>query len=103
MWRQRIVDFLVYVVVRILICTVQAMRLETGAAICPDLGLAVLRCATDSPPGGGRQPGPRLSRHVAGRAVAPDPADVGASVSAGARGGPHAAQDPRTNGAITCG
>jgi KDO2-lipid IV(A) lauroyltransferase len=31
MWRQRIVDFLVYVVVRILICTVQAMRLETGA------------------------------------------------------------------------
>ena len=30
MWRQRIVDFLVYVVVRILICTVQAMRLETG-------------------------------------------------------------------------
>lgn len=30
MRRQRIVDFLVYVVVRILICVVQAMRIETG-------------------------------------------------------------------------
>jgi KDO2-lipid IV(A) lauroyltransferase len=37
MWRQRIVDFLVYVVVRILICTVQAMRLETGQRLARTL------------------------------------------------------------------
>lgn len=37
MRRQRMVDFLVYVVVRILICTVQAMRLETGRRLARTL------------------------------------------------------------------
>jgi KDO2-lipid IV(A) lauroyltransferase len=37
MRRQRIVDFLVYVVVRILICIVQAMRIETGERLARTL------------------------------------------------------------------
>jgi KDO2-lipid IV(A) lauroyltransferase len=37
MRRQRIVDFLVYVVVRILICVVQAMRMETGRRLARTL------------------------------------------------------------------
>ncbi len=36
--RQRVVDYLVYVVVRVLICVVQAMRVETGHAIARRLG-----------------------------------------------------------------
>jgi Kdo2-lipid IVA lauroyltransferase/acyltransferase len=39
---QRIIDYLVYVVVRILICTVQAMRIETGQKMAR--GLAWLFC-----------------------------------------------------------
>ena len=37
MRRQRIIDFLVYVVIRILICIVQAMRIETGRRIAGTL------------------------------------------------------------------
>ena len=33
MWRKQVVDYLVYVVVRVLICIVQAMRIETGQAM----------------------------------------------------------------------
>ncbi len=42
MWQRRILDYLVYVVVRILICIVQATRVETGASIAR--GLAWLFC-----------------------------------------------------------
>ena len=42
MRRQQIVDFLVYVVVRVLICVVQAMRIETGQQMAR--GLAWLFC-----------------------------------------------------------
>lgn len=42
MSRKRILDYLVYVVVRILICVVQAMRLETGCHLAR--GLAWLFC-----------------------------------------------------------
>jgi len=42
MWRQHVLDYLVYVIVRILICVVQAMRIETGASIAR--GLAWFFC-----------------------------------------------------------
>lgn len=42
MWQRRILDYLVYVVVRILICIVQATRVETGASIAR--GLSWLFC-----------------------------------------------------------
>ena len=42
MWRKQIGDFAVYVVVRILICVAQAMRIETGQQIAR--GLAWLFC-----------------------------------------------------------
>ena len=50
MRRQRFVDFLVYVVVRILICTVQAMRMETGRRLARSLAWLfcdVLRIRSD--------------------------------------------------------
>ena len=42
MWRRRILDYLVYVIVRILICIVQAIRIETGSRMAR--GLAWLFC-----------------------------------------------------------
>ena len=57
MWRKQIGDFAVYVVVRILICVVQAMRIETGQQIARAAGVAVLRCAARARHRGGRQSG----------------------------------------------
>ncbi|MBN1909720.1 MAG: lysophospholipid acyltransferase family protein [Pirellulales bacterium] len=37
MWRKRLSDYLVYLVVRALICVAQAMRIETGAAVARGL------------------------------------------------------------------
>ena len=68
--RQRIVDYLVYWVVRVLICLVQAVPIETGQRIAR--GLAWLFCDVLRIRGGSsrRQSGPRLSRHV-GRSRGP--------------------------------
>ena len=95
MRRQRIVDFLVYMVVRILICIVQAMRIETGCRLARRLAwlfcdvLRVRGAVVDD------NLAHAFPEPVAGRAVAIGPADVGTPVPAGARSGPHAAENPR--------
>ncbi len=95
MRRQRIVDFLVYVVVRILICVVQAMRIETGHRLARTL--AWLFCdvlhirgavVDDNLAHAFPEMAPAERLHLAR-------ADVGTPVPAGARSGPHAAENPR--------
>ena len=93
--RQQIVDFLVYVVVRILICVAQAMPIETGQRLARTLAWLfcdVLHIRSAVVDDNLAHAFPEMS---ACRAIAIGPADVGAPVPPGARGGPHAAEDPR--------
>ena len=61
MSRSRALDYLVYVVVRILICVVQAMRLETGRGLARWLAWLFDDVHPAAGRGGRREPAARLS------------------------------------------
>ena len=93
--RRRIADFLVYVVVRVLICMVQAMRIETGQRLARKLAWLfcdVLRVRGEVVDDNLMHAFPEMSAAQRRRS---GPADVGAFVPVGARSGPRAAKDSR--------
>ena len=95
MSRKNILDYLAYVAVRILICIVQAMPLETGrklARACAWLMNDVLHMRAKVVDENLAHAFPELSPNGE---VGIGPPDVGTPLPAGAGGGPRAAEDPR--------
>ena len=95
MRRRQIVDYLVYVAVRVLICVVQAMPVETGrrlAHLLARLFCDMLHVRSRVVDDNLAHAFPEMSPAERTRS---GPADVGTSVLAGVGSRPHAAEDPR--------
>ena len=88
-------DWLVYFLIRVFICVIQATPIDTCVGISRGLGVHRLRCGAASGAGGGRQPASCVSAVGCAHAASQCAADVGAPVRDGRGDRPRPADDSR--------